>query len=322
MKIKKHLSFSSLRQEVSRILRSITDCRQENKVDISIHDALMSGFACMHFQDPSLLQFQQRLKEKQQQNNLKTLFDVKEIPKETQMRKIIDDVDSECFNQVFKQLYLRLQRNKTLGRYQIFPSMYYFPIDGSQFYSSKEINCEHCLVKQHNVYTLDLIFHKPEKQQKKRSIALYKENVVYFVIVTTNSKDVRVTHALKTLPEADKHEVSDFPWIEGTHAINPQFSKRADFIAWLISNCEHTQHEKRSSTYSHQVLQGGIAHPDCSEVIPFMPEHIVNSDGSKKQDCEMNAAKRLVGRLRNECHQLDLLIGGDALFSKQLGVTH
>ena len=117
MKIKKHLSFSSLRQGVSQIFRSITDCRQENKVDISIHDALMSGFACMHFQDPSLLQFQQRFKEKQQQNNLKTLFDVKDIPKETQMRKIIDDVDSECFNQVFKQLYLRLQRSKYLREF-------------------------------------------------------------------------------------------------------------------------------------------------------------------------------------------------------------
>ena len=26
-------------------------------------------------------------------------------------------------------------------------------------------------------------------------------------------------------------------------------------------------------------------HPDCSEVIPFMLEHIVNSDGGSKQDC-------------------------------------
>ena len=95
MKIKKHLSFSSLRAAVSQLFRRIPDCRQSSKVSINLHDALMSGFACMHFQDPSLLQFQARMQEEQHQNNLRTLFDVNTIPKETQMREIIDGVDSE-----------------------------------------------------------------------------------------------------------------------------------------------------------------------------------------------------------------------------------
>jgi hypothetical protein len=224
MKIKKHLSFSSLRAAVSQLFRRIPDCRQSSKVSINLHDALMSGFACMHFQDPSLLQFQARMQEEQHQNNLRTLFDVNTIPKETQMREIIDGVDSEHIRPIFKTLYSRLQRGKHIEQYQIFPSLYYFPIDGTQFYSSKEINCAQCLVK---------------------------------------------------------------------------------------------HHKKESPTYSHQVLQGGIAHPDCTEVIPFMPEQIVNTDGTEKQDCEMNSAKRLIGRIRTEFPQLGLLIGGDALFSKQ-----
>ena len=44
----------------------------------------------MHFQDSSLLQFQQRMEGGHHHNNLSTLFDVKVIPKETQMREIID----------------------------------------------------------------------------------------------------------------------------------------------------------------------------------------------------------------------------------------
>jgi hypothetical protein len=48
-----------------------------------------------------------------------------------------------------------------------------------------------------------------------------------------------------------------------------------------------------------------------------MPEQIVNADGSVKQDCEMNAAKRFVGNIRKEFPQLGLMIGGDGLFSKQ-----
>ena len=84
--------------------------------------------------------------------------------------------------------------------------------------------------------------------------------------------------------------------------------------------CEHCltkEHKEGCKTYSHQVLQGGIMHPDCAEIIPFMPEQIVNSDGKSKQDCEMNAARRLIVKLQQEFPHLGLLIGGDALFSKQ-----
>jgi len=224
MRSKKYLSFTSLRRGLSEAFSQIEDWRQESKVNISLHDAMMSGFACMHFQDPSLLQFQTRLQEEQNRNNLKTFFEVSTIPKETQMRELIDKVDSGVFRSIFKDIYLRLQSGKHLEQYQLFPKVYYFPIDGSQFYSSKEIHCKQCLVKEHKL---------------------------------------------------------------------------------------------GKTSYSHQVLQGGITHPDCSQVIPFMPEQIVNSDGATKQDCEINAAKRFVKRLRKDFPQISLMIGGDALFSKR-----
>ena len=101
MKIKKHLNFGSLVSLLSKHFSAISDWRRPPKKEedqlIPINDALMSGFACMHFQDPSLLQFQTRMQEEQHRNNLKTLFGVKRIPKETQMRTIIDVVDSDYF---------------------------------------------------------------------------------------------------------------------------------------------------------------------------------------------------------------------------------
>jgi hypothetical protein len=224
MHIKKHLSMTALRKRISNAFEKIPDFRQQSKVTISLHDALMSGLACMHFQDSSLLQFQKRLQETQNINNLKTMFDVDNIPSDTQMRDIIDNVPSHHFGPIFKDLSLRLQRNKSLEQYQIFPGQYYCPIDGSQFYSSQEISCEHCLTKKHK-----------------------------------NGK----------------------------------------------------------TTYTHQILQGGIAHPDCSEVIPFMPEHIANTDGSTKQDCEMNAAKRFIDAVCEDHPQMTFLFGGDSLFSRQ-----
>src|SRR5580700_1260079 len=98
MKLKKHLSFTSLRKALSACFNKIPEYRQASKVDYSIHDTLMSGFACMNFQDPSLLQFQKRLEKKHHKSNLQTLFGIKKIPEATQLRTIIDGVDSTHFN--------------------------------------------------------------------------------------------------------------------------------------------------------------------------------------------------------------------------------
>ncbi|WP_198262779.1 hypothetical protein [sulfur-oxidizing endosymbiont of Gigantopelta aegis] len=51
---KKHLSFSALKQAISLHFHAIKDSRVQGKCDYSQHDVLMSAFACMYFQDPSL----------------------------------------------------------------------------------------------------------------------------------------------------------------------------------------------------------------------------------------------------------------------------
>ncbi len=58
-------------------------------------------------------------------------------------------------------------------------------------------------------------------------------------------------------------------------------------------------------------------HPDMKQVIPLMPEEIRNTDGATKQDCEMNAGKRLIPKLRKAHPQLGIILGGDDLFSRQ-----
>ncbi len=62
-------------------------------------------------------------------------------------------------------------------------------------------------------------------------------------------------------------------------------------------SCIHclTQTKKNGKVhYSHKVLQAVIAHPDIKQVLPLRPEEIRNEDGETKQDCEVNAAKRLM----------------------------
>ena len=112
MRSKKHLSFTSLRKALSKCFNGIKDHRQINKTKHTIHDVLMSGFACMHFQDPSLLQFQKRLEKHYHRSNLKTLFGITTIPEATQMRDIIDEINSEEYRPFFNEYFYRLQRGK------------------------------------------------------------------------------------------------------------------------------------------------------------------------------------------------------------------
>ena len=120
MKSKKHLSFCSLLYFLSRVFTRLPDSRAQEKSNFAIHDVLMSGFACMYFQDPSLLQFQKRLEDEQQRGNLQSLFGVKKVPEDTQMRELIDEVRSDELRVVFKEYFHRLQRGKHLEQYQIF----------------------------------------------------------------------------------------------------------------------------------------------------------------------------------------------------------
>jgi len=66
-------------------------------------------------------------------------------------------------------------------------------------------------------------------------------------------------------------------------------------------------------TYYHQLLSAVIVHPDHREVIPLAPEPITRQDGDTKNDCERNAAKRLLADLRREHPHLKLLVVEDAL---------
>ncbi len=48
------------------------------------------------------------------------------------------------------------------------------------------------------------------------------------------------------------------------------------------------------------MLGAALIHPDKREVIPLMPEPIVKQDGTTQNDCERNAAKRFIAKLRQD----------------------
>lgn len=80
-------------------------------------------------------------------------------------------------------------------------------------------------------------------------------------------------------------------------------------------SCLVKNHKDGRVSYSHQMLSAVIAHPDRQEVIPLAPEPIGNQDGQTKNDCERNAAGRLLRRIRAEHPHLKLTVVEDGLSS-------
>jgi len=80
-------------------------------------------------------------------------------------------------------------------------------------------------------------------------------------------------------------------------------------------SCLQRVHRNGSITYYHQMLGAAIIHPDVRTVIPLMPEPIGTHDGTDKNDCERNAAKRFIVKLRQDHPHLKFIVTEDSLSS-------
>lgn len=82
-------------------------------------------------------------------------------------------------------------------------------------------------------------------------------------------------------------------------------------------HCEHClqkQHKNGKTTYSHQVITPVLTTPENGQVIPLPPEFITQQDGARKQDCEINAAKRWLATWGEHYFPLGITVLGDDLY--------
>lgn len=74
---------------------------------------------------------------------------------------------------------------------------------------------------------------------------------------------------------------------------------------------------KKSGKVTHQLqmVAAAVVHPDYREVFVFPPETIKQQDGDNKKDCERNAVRRFLAKLRQDHPHLQLIVNEDALSS-------
>ena len=145
-KARKDLSADALFQLLHSRFDDIPDPRTGDSA-VPLGDALMAGFAMFSLKDPSLLAFDERRTDPN--DNFRTIYGIEHLPCDTQLRAILDPVDPEQLRPVFGAVFRRLQRGKALEAFVYLEGCYLISLDGSQYFASRKVHCPGCLVKHH-----------------------------------------------------------------------------------------------------------------------------------------------------------------------------
>ena len=143
---RKDLSADALFRSLRSHFGSLPDPRS-GEVEIPLDDALMSAFAMFSLKDPSLLAFDDRRRDPN--DNFRSIYGISRVPSDSQMRAVLDPVDPAGLRAPFREIFRRLQRGKALKRFVYLDGHYLVSLDGTTYFSSAKIHCPSCLVKQH-----------------------------------------------------------------------------------------------------------------------------------------------------------------------------
>src|ERR1700722_8548034 len=145
-KVREHLSADVLFRLLYSIFSAIHDPRS-GEVEIPLADSLMSAFAMFSLKDPSLLAFDHRRSDPN--DNFRTIYGINRVPCDSQMRAILDPVDPAGLRAPFLEIFRHLQRSKVLERFVYLDGYYLLSLDGTGYFSSTKIHCASCLEKHH-----------------------------------------------------------------------------------------------------------------------------------------------------------------------------
>jgi len=218
------LGIGRLVKRIKEAAGKFPDPRTGHNTQYEMEDAAMGAFSVFFTQSPSFLAHQEEVKRNKGRSNAESLFEIGEIPGDSQIRLLLDRVAPEHVNEVFREVYGGLERAKVLEGMRSHRHSLLIAVDGTEYFSSKKIHCQQC----------------------------------------------------------SQRELS-----------NGKFN------------------------YFHSVLTPVIVQPGNEHVIALEPEYITPQDGKEKQDCEIEAGKRWIGKYGVFYAKQGVTILGDDLFSRQ-----
>ena len=218
-RLQEKITFDDLMGTLSEEFAQLPDQRRANS-SYDLADVLRSAFAMFSLKSPSLLAFKELTR--QEEKNLKAIYQIRSIPSDTQMRTTLDPLSPAPLRTLFAKLFHKLSEAGVIKQYEYWKGQLVISIDGVEHFCSTNVHCNHCTIR---------------------------------------------------------------------------------------------AHRNGETSYHHAGLAAVLVHPDQEEVFTLDFEPILNADGSKKNECERNAAKRLCQDLHERYPDLKPILVEDALYA-------
>lgn len=131
-------------------LDDLPDSRKPgNNTKYEISDAMMAAFSIFFTQSPSFLEHQRLMKNMKKKDNANSLFKIDKIPCDNQIRNLLDPLAAQTIYSVYQKIYQWLKEKKVLKKFFYLERQILIALDGTEYFSSKKINCPHCNCRNH-----------------------------------------------------------------------------------------------------------------------------------------------------------------------------
>jgi len=124
----------------------LPDNRKGENTRYEVVDAGLGAFSIFFTQYPSFLEFQRDMEKATGKSNANSLFSLRAIPKDEQIRRLLDQAKPEILYPVFEQCFEKLKQTGEIKQFQS-DLGYLVALDGTQSISSTNLQCCSCLHK-------------------------------------------------------------------------------------------------------------------------------------------------------------------------------
>jgi hypothetical protein len=132
------------------VVERFPDERTGDNTVYSMADAALGAFSVFFTQSPSFLDFQRTLQLAKGCNNALSLFGIRQIPSDNQIRNLLDPVPPAALLPVFAAVVEQLHYDGHLEAYRAINGDLLVAMDGTQYFASAKIHCAQCSVTEHS----------------------------------------------------------------------------------------------------------------------------------------------------------------------------
>ena len=252
-----------------------------NNQKYEIRDAVLSAFSVFFTQSPSFLEHQRRMKQMKDKNNAKSLFKVKKIPCDNQIRNLLDPVPASTIYPAYQKIYQWLKNQKILSKFLYLESEILIALDGTEYFSSKKISCSHCNCRNH-----------------QNGTTTYFHGCVIPAVVSPNMKQV-ICLEPEFIKKQDGHKKQDCENAAVKRWLNKNPSQKYDFPVTLLGDDLYSRQPicelALEKNYNFIFVCRKTSHKTLYEWLEFLEKTGEVTTLEKK---EWNGKKELVYRYR------------------------